>query len=88
MSISIYVYLYFCPLSMSICERKVTWLLSNQGEKSIHFFHKGSFKKKGIKVWYSKAQVNKTMQMRKPSLARPSMAASGDHMGVSKNRGP
>ena len=33
-------------------------LLSNQGEKKHKLlFHKGSFKKKSIKVWYSKAQL-------------------------------
>ena len=36
---------------------RVSGRLSNQREKSINFyFIKGSFKKKSIKVWYSKAQ--------------------------------
>ena len=37
---------------------EVSGLLSNQGEKSINFyFIIVPFKKKSIKVWYSKAQV-------------------------------
>ena len=36
----------------------ITGLLRNQGEKYKLLFHKGSSKKKSIKVWYSKAQIS------------------------------
>ena len=47
---------------MELGEGTTAGLLSNQGEKKYKLlFHNGSFKKKSIKVWYSKAQLPFTL---------------------------
>ena len=50
-----------CPW---VSKDSYTGLLSNQGEKSIHFyFIMVPSLRKSIKVWYSKAQYNKAFRL-------------------------
>ena len=62
-----------------------TGLLSNQGEKSIHFYFIMVPLRKSIKVWYSKAQ-SKTPRLRSESLGPGTINDEEEHREACNSR--